>query len=202
MRRDGKTLESVIFGNESRKLRKDEEDAALIQVLFHGFFRVSGNKISHHFLSSKTNPTEREARTALARFLLRGPVIPRRLRLDLAGLFAPDQGLARAVPLRTVVFKNAGRVRGNWRKDQLIAILMKAQRDAGLSYDEAAAVVAESQGMEVRHVKKIYGRMARMARKLGAGIHEFAMPYTMADSGLWASPKKPPCPRAAVASDR
>jgi hypothetical protein len=43
MRHDGKTLESVIFGNESRKLRKDEEDAALIQVLFHGFFRVSGN---------------------------------------------------------------------------------------------------------------------------------------------------------------
>jgi len=82
------------------ELSPAELDNLFAHMLLLGIFGTTGSK--HEFLSQKTNPTEKEARQALARILRNGDV-PRLLLNALADHIDPD---GKRFRLRRIEFKN------------------------------------------------------------------------------------------------
>src|SRR6516162_4882599 len=87
---------------KSMELSPAELDNLFAHMLLLGIFGTTGSK--HEFLSQKTNPTEKEARQALARILRNGDV-PRLLLNALADQIDPD-GDGNRFRLRRIEFKN------------------------------------------------------------------------------------------------
>jgi len=131
--------------------------------LLAGVYQMLENgKVTFHYLSSKTKPTEREARLALSRLLLSGKP-PAWVLEALAAHFVPEVWL---LPIqRTVVFKQVSKGHARPILDILIATRVRGLRGMGKSYEEAIRSVAEVFDRDERHIKKVYARYKDLAHE-------------------------------------
>jgi len=127
--------------------------------LLAGVYQMLENgKVTFYYLSSKTKPTEREARLALSGLLQSGKP-PAWLLRALAAHFVPEVWL---LPIqRKVVFKQVSKGHARPIVDMLIAARVRGLRDMGKSYEEAIRSVAEVFDRDERHIKKICARYKR-----------------------------------------
>ena len=122
-----KRVTLVVSAYDHKEDEPQNRDEVFAHALVNGvYIRPPDGKISHQFQSANTNPTEQEARLAVARILLSDRV-PHWLLKGLAGLFAPDP----EQPGRTVVFKKATKSRANLRMSLFIATLVELHRADG-----------------------------------------------------------------------
>jgi hypothetical protein len=123
------------------------------------------------FLSSKTRPTEDDARRALCRMVRNSDQEPPRMILEeLARVFDPD--LPGRGPRLKAILKR--RDRGHldpWRDAAIAYAVFKLRVQEDKTYEDAIQQVAKTIGKSPEHVKRIYGkshmkhRLSRPARR-------------------------------------
>ena len=145
-----------------------EEDFKLADALLYGLIRVAKNGYYNvEYLSSRSKPTEKEARAALAR-ILRSRDVPPAFLTALARLFDPsiESWLGRRSE-RTLVFKNVNRGHPRWSRNFQIAGHIDQLRKDGLSYRRAIKAVADQIGKDERHIRRIYKKFQLRALSTG-----------------------------------
>jgi hypothetical protein len=153
----------------------DEEQAFLRDVelalpLLRGVPRgdIRKGPTEWDFPSSKTRPTEKEARAALSRVLLvasRIADVPPYLNLillHLAELFT-STGKKDAAPPRKLIFKRLNQGHPKPDRNRTIAYCVQDLRGKKRTYDEAIKEVADKFGLSDRQV-------ARICSKYGVGV--------------------------------
>jgi hypothetical protein len=106
-----------------------------------------------HYLSSRTDPTEKEARTALSRILLSGDV-PTWLLYILAIHFSPEMETSipyRLISPRKIKFANKNQGNKQGRANYLLAMQVALMQEQGLTIADAA----ERFGLTERQVQRI-----------------------------------------------
>jgi hypothetical protein len=146
------------------------QDAMLARKLLRGDWRgpnpivgvesLSGGVPRIVFLSSKTKPSENEARRALCRILRDYEhEVDAMLRAALAEVFDPDPPTrAPQWPRLKAVLKKRSRGHSNPYGDAAISSAVFQLRAEGKHYDDAADEVAALVGKSTEHVKRIYAK--------------------------------------------
>jgi hypothetical protein len=147
--------------------RRLERDIELARALLEGAPKFDQRGLpKFERLSASTKPTEKEAREALS-FLLASmardyPDGRSNILVALASAFSqhmhPPFPIVRPSPFQLIIKRYSQGSEEPWR-DFTIASAVQNLRDHNMSYDDAAAKVAEKfKFKDVRHVKAIYGR--------------------------------------------
>ena len=147
--------------------RRLERDIELARALLEGAPKFDQRGlIKFERLSASTKPTEKEAREALSILLISMardyPDGRSDILVALASAFSqhihPALTIVRPSPFQLIIKRYSQGNEEPWR-DLIIAREVQNLRDHNMSYDDAAAKVAEKfKFKDVRHVKAIYGR--------------------------------------------
>jgi hypothetical protein len=150
----------------------EDLDLRYAELLLFGFGPFSEATAKNSFPTNTTKPTEKTCRAALARVLMRQDP-PVEILNALAALFYPpahedaardlkyrDPFLEFLRPRRAVEFKNFNQgARDIDRESRIARLMWDLERYDGLSYEDAAAKVADMFGYkETRQVKRFFGR--------------------------------------------
>jgi hypothetical protein len=144
---------------------QSEQDIWLALALLAGrVYHDSKGHPTFEVLSRDTKPTERDARWALIRVLLRMRKEAEKEYLAkyedlfwaLANLFAPKG--SRRHGLLKVILKKRSQGHSNPFRDEQIADIVGMLREKGWSYDDATSAVAEEFGKSPEHIKRVYGK--------------------------------------------
>lgn len=128
------------------------DDELLAGSLFYGNLQWDGWLRRRVFLSSRTRPTEDDARRALYRVLRRGRP-PSHILVALAHAFHPNG--AGAVK---IMLKKRSKAHSDPDRDSSIAFLVHTLRSRGKSYRQAVAAVAKAINKNEKHIEKIYSK--------------------------------------------